>query len=323
METFKTRIGTDLEEAEYWLKKDKCVAIPTETVYGLAANALHEASVLSIFETKNRPQFDPLIVHVASKEDLEPFTRSVPPRGLDLIEAYWPGPLTILLERTTRIPDLVCSGLPRAAFRAPAHPVSHALLERLPFPLAAPSANPFGYISPTTAEHVRDQLGGKIPYILDGGPSEIGLESTIVGFEKGDLCVYRLGGLSLEALESTAGSAVQKIAKSSNPAAPGMLTTHYAPRKPLLLRDFAVIPVSARVGVLQFQKSSAFFAEDPRVVKRLILSEKGDLEQAAQRLFALLRELDQSEAEYIVAEKCPESFLGRAINDRLSRASVE
>ena len=208
-------------------------------------------------------------------------------------------------------------------FRAPAHPVSHALLERLPFPLAAPSANPFGYISPTTAEHVRDQLGGKIPYILDGGPSEIGLESTIVGFEKGDLCVYRLGGLSLEALESTAGSAVQKIAKSSNPAAPGMLTTHYAPRKPLLLRDFAVIPVSARVGVLQFQKSSAFFAEDPRVVKRLILSEKGDLEQAAQRLFALLRELDQSEAEYIVAEKCPESFLGRAINDRLSRASVQ
>jgi L-threonylcarbamoyladenylate synthase len=187
-------VGVDIERAAAFLRKGQLVAIPTETVYGLAGNALDLKSVSSIFETKNRPSFDPLILHVASLEQVSPFVSEFPEKLKCLAEAFWPGPLTVLLPRKASVPDLVTSGLDRVAVRVPNHPLTLALLAQLDFPLAAPSANPFGYISPTQAAHVAAQLGSQVPYILDGGACAVGLESTIVGMEVEQVVIYRLGG---------------------------------------------------------------------------------------------------------------------------------
>jgi L-threonylcarbamoyladenylate synthase len=181
LKKINTKIGLDVALAAQWLHASEPVAIPTETVYGLAGNALDVAAVARIFEVKNRPTFDPLIVHVASVAAVKAHVIDFPAAARQLAAHFWPGPLTLLLPKQPHIPDLVTAGLPRVAIRVPVHPLTRTLLERLPFPLAAPSANPFGYISPTTAQHVYDQLNGLIPYILDGGPCQVGLESTIVG----------------------------------------------------------------------------------------------------------------------------------------------
>ena len=235
LSTFHTIIGTDIETAADWLRAGEPVAIPTETVYGLAANALDPAAAVKIFEVKNRPAFDPLIVHLADIAAVAQYAADFPPAARALAERFWPGPLTLLLPKRDNIPDLITSGLPRVALRVPAHPVALALLRQLPFPLAAPSANPFGYISPTTAQHVYDQLQGRIPYILDGGPSTVGVESTIIGFEAGVPVVYRLGGLALEDLAAVAGHLKTQLNQSRNPAALGRLFSQYSPRKPLHL----------------------------------------------------------------------------------------
>lgn len=321
MKKFSTQIGFDLQQAATWLQQGEPVAVPTETVYGLAANALDPAAVVKIFEVKKRPAFDPLIVHLPDSESVALYANEFPSMAKRLAEAFWPGPLTLLLPKNERIPDLVTSGLARVALRVPAHPLMRALLKALSFPLAAPSANPFGYISPTTAQHVWDQLQGDIPYILDGGPCAIGMESTIVGFESGQLTVYRLGGLSLEALESVAGPVSVQLNQSSNPAAPGMLKTHYAPRKPMFLGDLSQLLQThkgKKIGVLSL-KPLKFALENGT---QLALSEQGDLSEAAQRLFAALRQLDSSDVDLILAEPMPETGLGRAINDRLRRAAA-
>mgnify|MGYP000748942616 CR=1 FL=1 len=321
---FHTRIGTDIEEAARWLEVGQCVAIPTETVYGLAANALHSAAVVRIFETKNRPAFDPLIVHILDTAAAAQYADDFPKPLRQLAEHFWPGPLTVLLPKKNIVPDLVTSGLPRVALRAPAHPLTRALLSRLPFPLAAPSANPFGYISPTSAQHVYDQLQGKIPYILDGGPCSVGVESTIVGLEDDQLVVYRLGGIAVEAIETVARQSVAvRQHSASNPAAPGMLTAHYAPRKRLILmpgaEEWPSLPPDQAVGLLLFRTREKL----PPHARCLILSEQGDLREAAQNLFAALRALDSAlEVDVIWAELCPEVGLGRAINDRLRRAAA-
>lgn len=318
---FNTRTGIDLSDAARWLRAGECVAIPTETVYGLAANALDPAAVVKIFEIKNRPAFDPLIVHVPDAEAIERYAMDISPLLRELARRFWPGPLTLLLPKRDVIPDLVTSGLPRVGLRAPAHPLTQALLRQLPFPLAAPSANPFGYISPTTARHVYDQLQGKIPYILDGGDCRIGLESTIVGFEDGQVTVYRLGGLALEEIERVAGPVWVALNQSSNPAAPGMLKSHYAPRKLLILGDIdknLSLFSHKKTGILAFRQKRSL----PAGAVEIVLSEKGDLAEAAQRLFAALRKLDESEVEVILAEPVPEAGLGRAVNDRLKRAAA-
>ncbi|TNE61535.1 MAG: threonylcarbamoyl-AMP synthase [Bacteroidetes bacterium] len=317
--TYKTEIDTDPGRAVDWLNAGACVAIPTETVYGLAANALDPAAVVRIFEIKNRPAFDPLIVHVYDLEQALRYVQHIPGPLLRLAEAFWPGPLTILAPRTDSIPDLVTSGLPQVALRAPAHPLTRSLLQQLSFPLAAPSANPFGYISPTTAQHVYDQLHGKIPYILDGGPCRVGVESTIVGYAEGQVVVYRLGGLALETLEAVAGPLSVQLNQSSNPQAPGMLQTHYAPRTPLQLaaRDNWKT-AGERIGILTFGP----VPDLPEHQLHLMLSQTGDLAEAAQNLFAALRTLDQADVDLILAEPCPDEGLGRAINDRLRRAAV-
>lgn len=321
MNTFTTDIGTSLQHAARWLEAGEPVAIPTETVYGLAANALAPKAVVKIFEVKNRPHFDPLIVHVGHVEALDAYATNIPEAAHVLARHFWPGPLSLLLPKNNRIPDLVTSGLPRVALRMPAHETALSLLRSLDFPLAAPSANPFGYISPTTARHVWDQLQGRIPYILDGGPCHIGVESTIVGFENGRCVVHRLGGVTVEALEAVIGPVLLEVSQNSNPAAPGMLDTHYAPRKPLYLGDLQQLQAhftDQKTGIIRLRPESGV-ASNPYDIA---LSGIGDVSEAAQHLFAAMRRLDAADIDLILAEWMPEKGLGRAMNDRLRRAAV-
>ncbi len=331
---FKTHIGNSITDAARFLKSGELVGMPTETVYGLAGNAFDTPSVLKIFETKNRPTFDPLIVHTDSIEKIAHFAH-LNERALALFEQFSPGPLTILLPRKAVIPDLVTSGLPRVAVRLPKHPMALELLKNLNFPLAAPSANPFGYISPTTAQHVFDQLGGKIPYILDGGACAVGVESTILSFDDAEKCfVHRLGGLSLEAIERVVGHVNLAINNASNPSAPGMLLTHYAPRKPLYLADFEADISDFTDFVLQktgldsaAKKVGLVYFGDKKPLKTAYeleknLSETGDLAEAAQNLFAILRGVDASAVDIIIAQRVPDAGLGKAVNDRLWRAAT-
>ncbi|HWY38426.1 MAG TPA: L-threonylcarbamoyladenylate synthase, partial [Bacteroidia bacterium] len=277
-------------------------------------------AVLKIFEAKNRPHFDPLIVHTNSIEKVKLYVSDMPGWAQKLAAAFWPGPLTLLLPKKNIIPDLVTSGLPQVAVRIPDHTLTLQLLESLDFPLAAPSANPFGYVSPTEAKHVAAQLQDKVSYILDGGSCRVGIESTIIGFEEGKVTVYRLGGLTLEDIEKIAGKVNVRINQSSNPQAPGMLKSHYAPEKPVFIGDIAAFlqeNKAKKVGVISFSK--AYGTDDLQKV----LSPGGDLKEAAHNLFSALRDLDESDADVIIAEKFPDSFLGRAINDRLQRAAAK
>jgi len=233
-----------------------------------------------------------------------------------LAEKFSPGPITFLLDRKENVPDLITSGLPQVAVRIPDHQLTLDLLSKLDFPLAAPSANPFGYISPTTALHVQQQLGEKIDYILDGGDCRVGVESTIIGFENGKIIVYRLGGLSVEDLEAFA-SVELRINSSSDPKAPGQLKTHYAPRKPLIIGNIEELLKAnegRRMAVMSFSKKYN--------ANTTVLSEKADLSEAAKKLFSVMRELDAQDCEFILAEEFPDSFLGKAINDRLRRAAT-
>lgn len=311
------RIGSDLEHAARLLRGGQLVAIPTETVYGLAANAFDEAACLRVFEAKRRPAFDPLIVHVASSDRVDELVVEAPSEARVLMQAFWPGPLTLVLPRSARVPDVVTSGLETVAVRCPAHPAATSLLEQLEFPLAAPSANLFGRVSPTTAEHVVEQLGDEVEYVLDGGPCEVGVESTIVGWEDGRCVLYRPGGVALEELQERIGP-LGVAGRSAAPPAPGMLASHYAPRTPLRLGDLDELLAAhrgQRVGVLAFQR--------PRdAAVGVVLSETGDLRQAARKLFAALRELDAARVDCILAEPAPDRGLGRAINDRLRRAAA-
>lgn len=321
-------IGKDLAQAKQLLEAGQLVAIPTETVYGLAGNALNEQAALEIFRVKNRPAFDPLIVHTDSFERIADFVREIPEKALLLAQHLMPGALTLLLPKSALIPDLVTSGLDRVAVRIPNHSLTRSLLSSLPFPLAAPSANPFGYISPTTAQHVEQQLGNKIPYILDGGPCEVGLESTIVGFENDEPVIYRKGGLAIETIERLVGKVRVQSHSSSNPLAPGMLKSHYAPRTPLRLIERLQLPITnnqlpatnyqspvSRVGILSFQTNYGTEYQE-------ILSPTGDVSEAARHLFAAMRRLDQLGLDVIYAELVPDEGLGKAINDRLKRAAV-
>ncbi|MBN3584480.1 threonylcarbamoyl-AMP synthase [Algoriphagus aestuarii] len=317
-------IGQDISQAKGFLESGKLVAIPTETVYGLGGNALNPAAVASIFETKNRPSFDPLIIHTSSLERVSDFVKSIPEPLFLLAKTFWPGPLTLLLPRKEIIPDLVTSGLDRVAVRVPKHPLTSSLLASLEFPLAAPSANPFGYISPTTAWHVEAQLGEKIPYILDGGNCQVGLESTIVGMEDEEIVIYRLGGLEISEIEKIAGPVQIRDHSSSNPQAPGLLESHYAPRKPFVLGDLDLLvekytKENKRFAVMSLSRSFDQIGSDLQIQ----LSESGDLNQAAQRLFASMRFLDEQDVDVILAEKMPARGLGNAINDRLKRAAAE
>jgi len=312
-------IGKNIVLAKQLLENGDLVAIPTETVYGLAGNALSATSVAKIFSTKNRPQFDPLIVHVPSLEKAKDYVSEVPDFAKALTEKFWPGPLTLLLKKKPIIPDLVTSGLDTVGIRCPDHSLTRDLLTSLDFPLAAPSANPFGYVSPTEPSHVNEQLGQKIKYILDGGICPVGIESTIVGFENGRPVVYRLGGLSVEDIERVVGKVQVQTHSTSNPKAPGQLKSHYAPTKKVVLgkMDQLIDAYSSkRIGILSFRK-------DFKLPNQIILSPAGNVEEAAQHLFSALRAFDKLPVDIVLAELVPEQGLGRAINDRLRRAASE
>ncbi|MEQ9423490.1 MAG: L-threonylcarbamoyladenylate synthase [Cyclobacteriaceae bacterium] len=315
-------IGFDISKAISFLQNGDIIGLPTETVYGLAANATNATAVAKVFEVKNRPSFDPLIVHSNSLEKLNPFISDIPEAALQLARNFWPGPLTLVLPKSDSIPDLVTSGLNTVAIRVPDHKSALELLERIDFPIAAPSANPFGYVSPTSAQHVQDQLGAKISYILDGGLCKVGLESTIVGFHGNIPTIYRLGGISQEEIEATIGTVEVKVNQASNPRAPGMLQSHYSPQIPLIIGDFDELTMkyhSKKIGLLSLSRE----LNHPAVTHQIQLSHKGDLVEAASNLFSALRKFKATDVELIIAERMPDKGLGRAINDRLERASFK
>jgi len=308
-----------IRQAAEIIQRGGIVAFPTETVYGLGADAFNPFAVARIFEVKRRPYFDPLIVHVAKASTVEELAKEIPSNAKKLIERFWPGPLTVVLLREENVPDIVSAGLPTVAIRMPNHPMALGLIKECKCPIAAPSANPFGYLSPTTAEHVREQLGDQVDLILDGGPCPVGVESTILSFLEEKPRLLRPGGVSLEEIESIIGK-VEISPIEDRPSAPGMLPKHYAPRTPIVLdwnEKSLNLYKDKNIGllVLQDPKNSLKFHSVE------VLSKKGDIREAAANLFAAIRRLDRLNLDLIVAEPIPEVGLGRAIMDRLRRAS--
>ncbi|MCU0664184.1 MAG: L-threonylcarbamoyladenylate synthase [Myxococcota bacterium] len=311
-------LDTEIEKAARLLRCGGVVAFPTETVYGLGASAFDPAAAARIFEIKGRPRFDPLIVHLPATDWLERVALEVPPKAALLAEKLWPGPLTLVLRKRDEVPDIVTAGLPTVGVRLPDHDIARRLIEAAGVPVCAPSANPFGYVSPTTAAHVRLQLGDKIDAILDGGPCRVGIESTIVSFEGVSPTLLRHGGVPIETIEAVLGCAIA-VARPEDPvAAPGMLKRHYSPSVQVVLFD-GEIPASQGPGtglllISGRQVPGGFTAVE-------ILSRSGSLSEAARNLFAALRRLDEAGLRVMFVERAPESGLGVAINDRLRRAA--
>lgn len=316
-----TEIGTDILTAAHLLNNGNVVAIPTETVYGLAANALNDDAVLEIYKVKQRPQFNPLILHVASLQKAQPFITHIPFKAQLLAEAFWPGPLTLLLQKNKNVSDLITAGSNKVAIRVPNHSLTLELLNQLDFPVAAPSANPSGYVSPTSAAHVYEHLNGKISYILNGGLCTVGVESTIIGWnEDEEPEIYRLGGVAVETIEKILDQKV-KVKKqfSQNPNSPGQLRSHYATHTPLhlgsieeLLRKFE----DNKVVLINYTRYNPDLPKE----NQFILSTNGNLDEAAKNLFSILRLADELKADVLLAERLPNFGLGLAINDRLERA---
>ncbi|RLA78442.1 MAG: threonylcarbamoyl-AMP synthase [Deltaproteobacteria bacterium] len=296
------------------IRRGGVVAFPTETVYGLGADAFNARAVALIFELKGRPRFDPLIVHVADPGDVKRLWQEVDSRARKLMERFWPGPLTLVLPKRAEVPDIVTAGLGTVAVRMPAHPVALALIREAETPVAAPSANPFGRLSPTTAEHVLQGLGERVEVILDGGRCPVGVESTVLALD-GEPRLLRPGGVPVEQIEEVIGP-VKKDLRPTRPEAPGGLPRHYSPRTPLrLLQRGEEIPRGLKVGLLAFKTPREGF------VRVEVLSPSGDLREAAARLFEALHRLDSAGLDLILAESVPEEGLGLAIMDRLRRAS--
>jgi L-threonylcarbamoyladenylate synthase len=294
------------------------VAFPTETVYGLGADAFDQRAVARIFEVKDRPSFDPLIVHVDSLAMASSLITTLPDAAHRLAEAFWPGPLTLVLPKKPSVPDIVTAGLPTAALRVPDHPVALGLIREFGGPIAAPSANPFGRVSPTSAAHVRRDLGDKMDFILDGGDCAVGVESTIVSLGPEGPVLLRPGGLALEEIEAVVGKVKTVVPGEGRPLSPGRLAGHYAIKTPFYLSGGAVpVPEGGRKGYIGLT-----IPEDPSEYERIeVLSADGDLREAAARLFSAMRDLDGARLDAIVAGPVPEEGLGRAINDRLRKAS--
>ena len=298
-----------IAQAAAMIRRGLPVAVPTETVYGLAGDATSGEAVAAIYTAKGRPSFNPLIVHVASIASAETVAL-LSPIAHRLATAFWPGPLTMVLPKVSGAPiaGLVAAGLETIAVRIPAHPVMRALIEAVGRPLAAPSANASGSISATRAEHVAHSLDGRIELVLDGGASEVGIESTIVAVEEDRLRLLRPGSVTVEMLHDAAGVPVETVGDGSIEA-PGQMLSHYAPSKPVRLGATSAAPGEYLIG----------FGPVPG---RISLSARGDLTEAAARLFDLLHEADRSEEDAIAIAPIPEEALGLAINDRLKRAAA-
>lgn len=314
-------ISSDISKAIHFLTKGDIVAIPTETVYGLAGNIFLEDAINKIFDVKQRPRFNPLIVHLNNMNQVEDIVKEFPKKAQLLAKAFWPGPLTLILPKKSTVPDAVTAGKDTVAIRIPDHPVTLKLLKQLPFPVAAPSANPFNRISPTKASHVNEYFEETIPMILEGGECNRGIESTIIGFENSKVIIYRLGSLELEKIEEIVGKVIVKNKKESAPNAPGMLAKHYAPKTKIILVDDVEESIRTfhthSIGVLKLTGES----EMNQVSKIELLSKSGNLTEAASNLYAALHNLDDANLDLIIAERFPNYGLGKTINDRLERAT--
>ncbi len=310
-----------IAEAAALIKAGGLVGLPTETVYGLAADAFNARACARIFEVKARPSFDPLIVHIADASELPRVAQSGPALAAVLAARFWPGPLTLVLPKAAAVPGIVSSGLDTVAVRVPAHPVALALLQACGTPLAAPSANRFGQLSPTRAQHVQLGLGEAVPLILDGGPCAAGVESSIVDFSGPEPRLLRPGGIPREVLEDALGMRLPSgPAVLEKPLAPGQLASHYAPRTPLrrLAQSAAHDSGEAHLGLLAFQAAP----EHHHYGAVEVLSPSGNLAEAAARLFDCLHRLDGQRLAGIEVEPVPAMGLGLAINDRLAKAAA-
>jgi L-threonylcarbamoyladenylate synthase len=314
--------AVELEKAIHILTSGDCVAIPTETVYGLAANALNTDAVTKIFELKNRPQTNPLIVHCGSIQQVEQYVSEFPLIAKNLAKQFWPGPLTLLLPKNDKIPDQITAGSNRVGVRIPNHPLTLKLLNKLDFPIAAPSANKYGSVSPTRAEHVKIQFGDQVPLILDGGECSVGIESTIVGFEGDKVIVYRLGQITVEQIEEVCRQSVQIQNEAGEIiVAPGMVKHHYAPKTTLkIVDDFTKIELTNRTGIILFneQKIMGIPSEN-----QLIISEKNNLEEASRKLYDAFYQLDKLNLEVIYMKEFPSDGIGKSLNDRIHRAGMK
>ncbi len=307
-----------ISEAAKIISNGGIVAFPTETVYGLGADATNPTAVARIFEAKQRPRLDPLIVHIADHTQINEVVKSVPPRAALLIEKFWPGPLTLILPKKEIIPDIVTSGLAGVGIRMPDNNIARSMISLCGKPVAAPSANKFGSVSPTCAAHVREQLGDCVDMILDGGSCSVGVESTIISFMNEDPVLLRPGGLSLESIQKEIGKVIIPDTNDYKNASPGRCLRHYAPSTPLQLgKTTTSCHNNMKVGLLSLKGD---FTGNYTVVETL--SKTGNLNEAACNLFAALRRLDSAGLDLIIAEKVPDEGLGRAINDRLHRASA-
>ncbi len=325
----------EIEKAARVLKSGGLVAFPPETVYGLGADALNAKAVARVFEVKKRPTFDPLIVHVGSPEEAALLWTETPETAKILMKKFWPGPLTLVLPKNEKIPDIVNAGLPTVAVRMPDHPAALALIQALGNPIAAPSANYFGYTSATTAADVSEDLGSVIDLVLDGGPTRIGIESTVLKIEN-DWCVLlRPGGISVEEIKEYFPVVIPLEAKEGALESPGTMKSHYAPWTPFVLLEETVPKFLEKLKSFQaiFQKKGigwpriglVLFSKAPQtnLVETIeLLSAKGDLHEAAANLFQAMRKLDKMHLDLMVAEPMPEKGVGYAVMDRLRKASA-
>lgn len=314
-------ITQDINQVANSLLNEEVAAIPTETVYGLAGNIFSEKAIRRIYEVKQRPLFNPLIVHIHDVSQMEKVAASIPPLAQKLAEKFWPGPLTLLLPKKDTIPNIITAGKDTVAIRVPNHPVTLSLLQQIPFPLAAPSANPFGSISPTTAEHVASYFTHEFPFILQGGPCKKGIESTIIGFNEDGAIIYRYGSLAIEEIEKITGPLQEYIRNEENPDAPGMLLRHYAPTTKTILSSDIEKSIASnpgkKIGLLLFSNTHM---SDAAIVTE-VLSASASMEEAASNLYAAMHRLDHQQLDIIIAERFPDEGLGRSINDRLQRAT--
>ncbi len=318
----QTIISQDVEKSVTFLKNGEVIGVPTETVYGLAALCSKPDAIANIFKIKNRPQTNPLIVHIGTFETLSKVCTSFPEKAKILADKFWPGPLTLLLPKSEFISDQITAGSNLVAVRMPNHPVALELLRILNEPFVAPSANPANAISPTSSAHVFEYFNGKIPMILEGGVCEKGIESTIVGFENNEVIIHRLGSLSKEAIEQEIGSVQLKNQPKDKIVSPGQFSKHYSPNTPLVLTNqientLRLFP-NKKVGLLLFNDLN-FPISETIIIKKL--TENGDLDLAMKQVYEALHQLDKMNLDLIIAEHLPDVSVGTSVNDRLKRAA--
>lgn len=316
-----TEVGKDLEKVKVLLDNGSTVAIPTETVYGLAANGRNPEAISKIYLAKQRPLSNPLILHYKDAKAAFNDVLNVPKNAKILAEKFWPGPLTMLLEKKSLVPDAVTAGKPRVAVRVPAHKTCQQLLQKLSYPVAAPSANIYGRISPTCVDHVKDQLNTRIPYILDGGPCSKGIESTIIGFDQEKIMIYRLGSVTIEDILSSTNAEVFYVESDAQiekaPITSGMVKHHYAPNTPMFSsEDLNTSLDLSNCGYIGFDLLHPDFPTS----NQFLLDETGLIDAAASQLYRAFHIMDAKRFKHLYITWLPDKGIGRSINDRIKRA---